>query len=299
MEFQSSGGIMTEIKAYAKVNLGLDVLGRRENGYHDVKMVMQSVDLYDILTFSVLEQPDIILESDSTEIPLNEDNLIYRACRMVMDRYELQQGVRVQLVKNIPVAAGMAGGSTDCAAAFRGMNELFSLGMTQQEMRDMGVKLGADVPYCIMGGTALSEGIGEVLTPLTTLPACTFLIAKPEFGVSTAAVYKALDAKKLTQSDHPDIDGMVEGLQKQSLSEVVSKMGNILEKVTIPMHPEIQEIKAAMMSHGALNALMSGSGPTVFGIFDDSALAWEALEALADAGLARDLFVVGGTKDEA
>jgi 4-diphosphocytidyl-2-C-methyl-D-erythritol kinase len=179
------------------------------------------------------------------------------------------------------------------------MNELFSLGMTQQEMRDMGVKLGADVPYCIMGGTALSEGIGEVLTPLATLPACTFLIAKPEFGVSTAAVYKALDAKELTKSDHPDIDGMVEGLQKQSLSEVVSKMGNILEKVTIPMHPEIQEIKAAMMSHGALNALMSGSGPTVFGIFDDSALAWEALEALSDAGLARDLFVVGGTKDEA
>lgn len=293
---------MLEIKAYAKVNLGLDVLRKREDGYHDVKMIMQSVDLFDVLTFSVMEEnaaeasgwvPPIIIESDSEEIPLNEDNLVYRACRMVMDKYNIKQGVKVTIEKHIPAAAGMAGGSTDCAAAFKGMDELFGLGLSLSEMQEMGVRIGADVPYCMMGGTALSEGIGEILTRLPNIPKCIFLIAKPACSVSTKEVYTSLRVGELTEKEHPDIDGIVKSIKEQDLYKIISKMGNVLERVTIPMHPEIEDIKSVMLENGALNALMSGSGPTVFGIFDNPEQAWAAQEAVSDTGLAEDIFIVG------
>ena len=296
---------MVEVKAYAKVNLGLDVLRKREDGYHEVKMIMQSVNLFDILTFSVFNGMGvqdnigtIRIESDSDEIPLNEGNLIYRACRLVMNHFKIKKNILVTVRKSIPVAAGLAGGSADCAAALKGMNELFRLGMSLEEMQKIGVRLGADVPYCLLGGTALAEGIGEILTPLPNLPNCIFLIAKPPFGVSTKEVYTQLSLEDKTIKDHPDIDGIRKGIEKQDMKVVTAKMGNMLEQVTIPMHPEIKQMKDLMLENGALNALMSGSGPTVFGIFDHLEQAWNAHKAISDAGLAQDIFIVSGQEGE-
>lgn len=296
---------MVEVKAYAKVNLGLDVLRKREDGYHEVKMIMQSVNLFDILTFSVFNGMGvqdnigtIRIESDSDEIPLNEGNLIYRACRLVMNHFKIKKNILVTVRKSIPVAAGLAGGSADCAAALKGMNELFRLGMSLEEMQKIGVRLGADVPYCLLGGTALAEGIGEILTPLPNLPNCIFLIAKPPFGVSTKEVYTQLSLEDKTIKDHPDIDGIRKGIEKQDMKIVTAKMGNILEQVTIPMHSEIKQMKDLMLENGALNALMSGSGPTVFGIFDHLEQAWNAHKAISDAGLAQDIFIVSGQEGE-
>lgn len=296
---------MVEVKAYAKVNLGLDVLRKREDGYHEVKMIMQSVNLFDILTFSVFNGMGvqdnigtIRIESDSDEIPLNEGNLIYRACRLVMNHFKIKKNILVTVRKSIPVAAGLAGGSADCAAALKGMNELFRLGMSLEEMQKIGVRLGADVPYCLLGGTALAEGIGEILTPLPNLPNCIFLIAKPPFGVSTKEVYTQLSLEDKTIKDHPDIDGIRKGIEKQDMKIVTAKMGNILEQVTIPMHSEIKQMKDLMLENGALNALMSGSGPTVFGIFDHLEQAWNAHKAISDAGLAQDVFIVSGQEGE-
>lgn len=296
---------MVEVKAYAKVNLGLDVLRKREDGYHEVKMIMQSVNLFDILTFSVFNGMGvqdnigtIRIESDSDEIPLNEGNLIYRACRLVMNHFKIKKNILVTVRKSIPVAAGLAGGSADCAAALKGMNELFRLGMSLEEMQKIGVRLGADVPYCLLGGTALAEGIGEILTPLPNLPNCIFLIAKPPFGVSTKEVYTQLSLEDKTIKDHPDIDGIRKGIEKQDMKVVTAKMGNMLEQVTIPMHPEIKQMKDLMLENGALNALMSGSGPTVFGIFDHLEQAWNAHKAISDAGFAQDVFIVSGQGGE-
>lgn len=296
---------MVEVKAYAKVNLGLDVLRKREDGYHEVKMIMQSVNLFDILTFSVFNGMGvqdnigtIRIESDSDEIPLNEGNLIYRACRLVMNHFKIKKNILVTVRKSIPVAAGLAGGSADCAAALKGMNELFRLGMSLEEMQKIGVRLGADVPYCLLGGTALAEGIGEILTPLPNLPNCIFLIAKPPFGVSTKEVYTQLSLEDKTIKDHPDIDGIRKGIEKQDMKIVTAKMGNMLEQVTIPMHPEIKQMKDLMLENGALNALMSGSGPTVFGIFDHLEQAWNAHKAISDAGFAQDIFIVSGQEGE-
>ena len=296
---------MVEVKAYAKVNLGLDVLRKREDGYHEVKMIMQSVNLFDILTFSVFNGMGvqdnigtIRIESDSDEIPLNEGNLIYRACRLVMNHFKIKKNILVTVRKSIPVAAGLAGGSADCAAALKGMNELFRLGMSLEEMQKIGVRLGADVPYCLLGGTALAEGIGEILTPLPNLPNCIFLIAKPPFGVSTKEVYTQLSLEDKTIKDHPDIDGIRKGIEKQDMKVVTAKMGNMLEQVTIPMHPEIKQMKDLMLENGALNALMSGSGPTVFGIFDHLEQAWNAHKAISDAELAQDVFIVSGQEGE-
>lgn len=296
---------MVEVKAYAKVNLGLDVLRKREDGYHEVKMIMQSVNLFDILTFSVFNGMGvqdnigtIRIESDSDEIPLNEGNLIYRACRLVMNHFKIKKNILVTVRKSIPMAAGLAGGSADCAAALKGMNELFRLGMSLEEMQKIGVRLGADVPYCLLGGTALAEGIGEILTPLPNLPNCIFLIAKPPFGVSTKEVYTQLSLEDKTIKDHPDIDGIRKGIEKQDMKIVTAKMGNILEQVTIPMHSEIKQMKDLMLENGALNALMSGSGPTVFGIFDHLEQAWNAHKAISDAGFAQDIFIVSGQEGE-
>lgn len=278
-----------KIKAMAKVNLGLDVLRRRENGYHEVKMVMQTVDLYDVLTLTKEEEDVISITSNTGELPLNEDNLIYKVARLLFERTGKQHGVSIHLDKNIPIAAGMAGGSTDAAATLLALNHLFEFGLSKDELAEIGVKIGADVPYCIYGGTCLSEGIGEILTPLAAAPDCYIVIAKPPIGVSTKYVYENLHIERVTR--HPDIDGMVEAIGKGELKGVTDKMGNVLETVTIKKYPEIASMKQCLLENGAENALMSGSGPTVFGLFTNIETAKNALRELEKTGLVKQGFV--------
>ncbi len=263
-----------ELKAYAKVNLGLDVIRRREDGYHEIKMVMQTVKLYDQLTLSRNDSGQIRINTNLPFLPVNKKNLVYRAIDLIREEYGIRDGVEVKLTKHIPVAAGMAGGSTDAAAAFIGMNQLFHLNIRQETLLDYGVSLGADIPYCIIRGTALSEGIGEILTPLPPIPNCWFLIVKPAFSISTKYVYEHLVLTEDTL--HPDIDGMVEAIRRGDLAGITGLMGNVLEDVAIKDYPQIGQIKKEMTARGALNALMSGSGSTVFGIFTDKDLAFEA-----------------------
>ena len=278
-----------QMKALAKVNLGLDVIRRREDGYHEVKMIMQTVRLYDRI---ILEktQKGISMETNLSFLPVNEQNIAYRAAKMLMDEFHIQSGLHIKIDKHIPVAAGMAGGSTDGAAVLYGVNKIFELGLTKRQLMERGVKLGADVPYCIMRGTVLSEGIGEILTPVSSLPDCHILIAKPPVSVSTKHVYENLKLDKM--EFHPDIDGMVEALRIEDLHGVTQRMENVLETVTIPEHPEIQQIKELMIKEGALNALMSGSGPTVFGIFDDREKGMRARDLLRKSSLVRQTYLV-------
>lgn len=278
-----------KLKALGKINLGLDVLGRRSNGYHDVRMVMQTVYLYDQILLEKKKESGISLETNLFYLPVNENNLAYRAAKMLMDEFEIQGGVHISLEKHIPVAAGMAGGSSNAAAVLYGMNRLYKLGLTDQELMERGVKLGADVPYCIMRGTVLAEGIGEELTPLPAMPKCHVLLAKPPISVSTQMVYEKLDAQEVTE--HPDIDGIISGLEKGDLHKITSSMGNVLENVTITEYPEIERIKDVMKEEGALNAMMSGSGPTVFGIYDDKSRARRAAERIRKEQLAKQVHV--------
>lgn len=278
-----------ELKALGKINLGLDVLGRRENGYHDVRMVMQTLYLYDQITITKKETPGIELKTNLFYLPVDENNLAYRAAKLLMDEFDVKEGVSIYLDKHIPVAAGMAGGSSNAAAVLFGINRMFDLGLTQQELMDRGVTLGADVPYCIMRGTVLAEGIGEILTPLPALPKCYVLIAKPPISVSTKLIYEKLDSHEI--ENHPDIDGIIDGLQLQDLNKVAAGMGNVLEKVTVEEYPVIEEIKNVMKAEGALNAMMSGSGPTVFGIYDNKQLARKAADKIRKMELAKQVYV--------
>ncbi len=267
-------------RAYAKVNLVLDVLRKREDGYHDVSMVMQNLDLYDTLTFTMEESEDVQISISCNRdfVPCDERNLVYKAILLMCETYHLTGKIVVRLEKRIPVEAGMAGGSTDCAAAFHAMCELYGLHVTKQELAKLGVKLGADVPYCIYAQTALSEGIGEVLTPVKRLPECYVVVAKPDVSVSTKMVYENLHANELTH--HPDVAGMVEALSASDLDGVASRMENVLETVTSKLYAEIEAIKQTMRTGGAENAIMSGSGPTVFGIFKDKTVAEATAETI-------------------
>lgn len=278
-------------KAYAKINLGLDVIRRRPDGYHEVKMIMQTVGICDILTFRKSGRQDgaVTLFLDKKGLPCGKENLVYRAAELLTRTHGLRDGVEITLEKRIPIAAGMAGGSTDAAAVFHGMNELFGLSMSLQEMKDLGVGIGADVPYCIQGGTALSEGIGEILTALPSPPAAYLLIAKPDISVSTKFVYENLHADRL--QSHPDIDGMVQALERGSLEGIVSRMENVLETVTVREYPVIQTLKDIMRREGALNALMSGSGPTVFGVYKTREAAEASRPAVEKSGMAKEIFV--------
>lgn len=278
-----------KLKALGKINLGLDVLGRRPNGYHDVRMVMQTVYLYDQILLEKTDKEGISLETNLFYLPVNENNLAYRAAKMLIDEFAIKEGVHISLEKHIPVAAGMAGGSSNAAAVLYGMNRLFQLGLTDQELMDRSVQLGADVPYCIMRGTVLAEGIGEKQTPLPAMPKCHVLLAKPPISVSTQKVYEKLDAQEVTK--HPDIDGILLGLQTGDLEKITSSMGNVLENVTITEYPQIERIKDVMKEEGALNAMMSGSGPTVFGIYDDKMLARRAAARIREEQLAKQVHV--------
>lgn len=279
-----------QLKAYAKINLALDVVGKREDGYHEVRMIMQTVKLYDKLTFRLLEEDTIRLKTNVGFLPCDENNLIYKAVRCLKEQYHVKQGMEIDLYKCIPVAAGMAGGSTDCAAALIGASKLFGLHLDKQTLMKIGVRLGADVPYCIMRGTALSEGIGEILTPLPSIPDCKILIAKPPVGVSTKFVYEHLDEQGI--ETHPDVDGMVQAIREGNLLGITNRMGNVLENVTIPEYPVIDQIKKCMIEQGALNAMMSGSGPTVFGIYEDREKAEKTKRIIQDRNLADQVYVV-------
>lgn len=277
------------LKALAKINLGLDVLRRREDGYHEVKMVMQTISLFDKITIRKTKKPGIQVKTNLFYLPENENNLVYQAAKLLMDEFHIGGGVAIDLQKFIPVAAGMAGGSSDAAAVLYGMNRMFGLRLSKEELMRRGVKIGADVPYCVMRGTALAEGIGEQLSVLPPMPKCKVLVAKPAISVSTKFVYENL--KLNSDTVHPDMDALMEHIKSGDLQGIAAHMGNLLESVTIPNYPVIAQIKEEMIHAGALNSMMSGSGPTVFGLFDNEKLAQQAYRKLREGELARQVYL--------
>ncbi len=277
------------LKALAKINLGLDVIGVREDGYHLVRMIMQTIQLHDWVSIKKASHLGITLTTNLKFLPTDAGNIAYQAAKLLQQDYPQIGGVDISIHKCIPIAAGMAGGSTDAAAVLYGMNRLWELGIPRKRLMEYGLQIGADVPFCLMRGTALAEGIGEELTRLSSMPPCHILIAKPSVSVSTRTVYQAFDA--LSEQPHPPIDALMDDLKAQDLSALSSHMGNVLEHVTIPMHPVIASIKEQMCLEGALAAMMSGSGPTVFGIFNEKQAAWRAAEKLRSKGLAKQIYV--------
>lgn len=278
-----------KLKALAKINLGLDVVRRREDGYHEVRMVMQTIHLYDQLLIQKSETPGIQIHSNLSFLPVNENNLVYKAGKLLMDEFDIHTGVSVELNKRIPVAAGMAGGSTDAAAMLYGMNQLFGLKLKRKDFMERGVQIGADVPYCIMRGTALAEGIGEKLSSLPPMVKCPVLIAKPAVSVSTKFVYQNLKLNE--QTPHPDIDALITDIRNSDLDNICADMGNVLETVTIPNYPVIAQIKEQMLKSGAKASMMSGSGPTVFGLFGDEETARRARAEMKASGLAKQVYL--------
>lgn len=290
------------LRAMAKINLGLDIIGKREDGYHEVRMIMQTIRMYDVLEIRKKSSPGISLSTNLPYIPCDERNLVYKAAKILMDEFHVEEGLSMKLTKSVPVAAGMAGGSSDAAAAFVGVNRLFHLGLSEEELMKRAVQVGADVPYCVMRGTALAEGIGEKLTRLPDLPGCYILIGKPGINVSTRTAYENLDLNEIRR--RPDIDGMIRDIKNKDLYSMTGKMENVFEPGIMAKYPVIREIRDLMEKQGALKAMMSGSGPTVFGIFDDAGKMQNAARALKKSGLAKTVFATrtykpgGGTKDE-
>ena len=278
------------LKARAKINLSLDVLGKREDGYHDVRMIMQTINLYDAIEIKKIRPLKIMVQTNLCWLPTDERNLAYKATKLFLERTKIEQGIFIRLDKRIPVAAGLAGGSSDAAAVLIGLNKLFSTRFTKQELMEMGKVLGADVPYCIMRGTALAEGIGEQLTKLPSLPPCYVLIAKPPVSVSTGEVYKNLKLEKITR--RPNTELLVDAIERQDLRFVAKNMVNVLEEVTVAKYPIIQQLKEMMLEHGAIGAMMSGSGPTVFGIFESQQAIRSASYRLKVSGIAKEVFAV-------
>lgn len=278
-----------ELKAYGKINLGLDVIRKRPDGYHDLDMVMQMVDVYDDVILTQIEGTEIVVRTDTAVLSNGTDNLAYMAARMLMDEFGITQGLEITIKKRIPIAGGMAGGSSDCAATLKGVNQMFDLGLSKEELMERGVRLGADVPYCILGGTAIARGIGEILTPLPTPPECHVIIAKPPVSVSTAFVYGNIRPDKIER--RPDIEAMVSAIKTQDLYKLAESLYNVMEDITVPQYPIIQEIKTVMLDNGALNSIMSGSGPTVFGLYDDIEKAEQTVELLKAKELTEQLYL--------
>lgn len=256
-----------ELKSRAKINLSIDVLGKRDDGYHLVEMIMQTIDLYDVIKIKQLDTNDVVIKSNSSHIPLDNNNIVYKAIELLRQRFNINKGIEVFIEKNIPVAAGMAGGSSNAAAVLVGLNKLWKLNLTEQELQELGLKLGADVPYCISGKTALAEGIGEKLSYIKGLPKnISILICKPNLFVSTKDVYQGLDLNNT--ENRPNNKLLIECLEKGDIDSLSKNMSNVLENVTSKIHKEINEIEEIMMANSALGSMMSGSGPTVFGLFD-------------------------------
>ena len=281
-----------ELKAYGKINIGLDVIRKREDGYHDLDMIMQTVGVYDDVIISRedgTQTYEIEVSTDADILPNDKGNLAFMAAKVLMEAYDIKAKVKIHINKRIPIAGGMAGGSADCAAVLRGVNQLFQLGLTDEQLQEYGVKLGADVPYCIVGGTKRAQGIGEILTDLPTLPKCYVIIAKPDAFVSTKFVYSHIRPAQI--ENHPDIDGIIESIKAGDLYGMCEKIANVMEDVTIPAYPIIQKVKDILKSNGAVNALMSGSGPTVFGIYDDEEKAKQSMDALSGKEFVSQLYL--------
>ncbi|WP_347995171.1 4-(cytidine 5'-diphospho)-2-C-methyl-D-erythritol kinase [uncultured Eubacterium sp.] len=281
-----------ELKAYGKINIGLDVIRKREDGYHDLDMIMQTVGVYDDVIISRedgTQTYEIEVSTDADILPNDKGNLAFMAAKVLMEAYDIKSKVKIHINKRIPIAGGMAGGSADCAAVLRGVNQLFQLGLTDEQLQEYGVKLGADVPYCIVGGTKRAQGIGEILTNLPTPPKCYVIIAKPDAFVSTKFVYSHIRPSQI--ENHPDIDGIIESIKAGDLYGMCEKIANVMEDVTIPEYPIIQKVKDILKSNGAVNALMSGSGPTVFGIYDDEEKAKQSMDALSGKEFVSQLYL--------
>lgn len=268
------------LKARAKVNIGLDITGVLENGYHLVDMIMQTLQLHDEVTIRKIKVDGIEIRSNLRYLPVNENNIVYQAAKMMKDEFQIKDGLRFDIKKEIPVAAGMAGGSADAASTLLGINRMYRLNLSLEELCDRGLKLGADVPYCIQGGTMHATGIGEHLKRITPMPECFVVVAKPKASASTKVVYQKFD--QLEQVTHPNMTNLLQQIEKKDLKEIATEMGNVLEQVTIPMIPEIAVIKDVLLKHGALNAMMSGSGPTVFGLFTELIYAENAVLELSE-----------------
>ncbi len=281
-----------ELKAYGKINIGLDVIRKREDGYHDLDMIMQTVGVYDDVIISKEDGTktcEIEVSTDADILPNDKGNLAFMAAKVLMEAYDIKAKVKIHINKRIPIAGGMAGGSADCAAVLRGVNQLFQLGISDEQLQEYGVKLGADVPYCIVGGTKRAQGIGEILTDLPTPPKCYVIIAKPDAFVSTKFVYSHIRPAQI--ENHPDIDGIIESIKAGDLYGMCEKIANVMEDVTIPEYPIIQKVKDILKSNGAVNALMSGSGPTVFGIYDDEEKAKQSMDALSGKEFVSQLYL--------
>ena len=281
-----------ELKAYGKINIGLDVIRKREDGYHDLDMIMQTVGVYDDVIISRedgTQTYEVEVSTDADILPNDKGNLAFMAAKVLMEAYDIKSKVKIHINKRIPIAGGMAGGSADCAAVLRGVNQLFQLGLTDEQLQEYGVKLGADVPYCIVGGTKRAQGIGEILTDLPTPPKCYVIIAKPDAFVSTKFVYSHIRPAQI--ENHPDIDGIIESIKAGDLYGMCEKIANVMEDVTIPEYPIIQKVKDILKSNGAVNALMSGSGPTVFGIYDDEEKAKQSMDALSGKEFVSQLYL--------
>ncbi|VDN48105.1 4-(cytidine 5'-diphospho)-2-C-methyl-D-erythritol kinase [Petrocella atlantisensis] len=276
-------------KARAKINLALDVIGKRENGYHDVRMVMQTIELHDKVRLKKIKSDKILMKTNLPYLPRDNRNLVYQVVEYMKTTYGIKSGVYIDLYKVIPVGAGLAGGSTDAAQSVLGMNELFELGLNIETMEEIGAKFGADIPYCIRGGTMIAEGIGEILTPIKPIMKLHLLIVKPKQSVSTAYVYGNLDV--MTISNHPNIDAMVRGIEEDHMGQIVQNLGNVLEEVTFRGYPEVKMIKEAIFNNAALGALMSGSGSAVFGIFEDQGMAHQAAKKLKRLEEVKQVFV--------
>lgn len=279
---------MISERAYAKVNLGLDVLRRLPNGYHELNMVMQTIDLFDELTLEKAES-GIKVFTGLDALPGDESNLIYKAAKAILETYSIDGGVEIKLLKRIPMAAGMAGGSADAAATLRGINRLYDMNLSEEDLCKIGVKIGADVPYCIMMGTCQSRGIGEILDRLPSISQAKVLIAKPDLDVSTKWVYENLKLDETTK--HPDMDKIVSAIKAGELNSMCAELNNVLESVTVQKYPVIHQLKMIMNNNGATVSLMSGSGPTVFGIFMEEDSIDKAYEAIKESGLAKDLLI--------
>jgi len=275
------GDTLLTLSANAKINLTLDILGTREDGYHEVAMIMQEISLHDTLSMGKINQDislTIVIEGQQGTLPADESNLCWKAAALVQKEYNLQEGVEIHLTKRIPMAAGLAGGSADAAAVLKGMNHLFRLGMTEARLCELGARLGSDIPFCIMGGTMLATGRGEVLTRLPSFPRLSVVLAKPPVGVSTAWAYKTYDAGY--DGPHPDNEAMLEAIHGGDAHKAASLLCNVLEGVTETEHPVIADYKRLMMEHGAMASMMSGSGPTVFGLVREKQQAWHLADTL-------------------
>lgn len=275
------GDILLTLSANAKINLTLDILGTREDGYHEVAMIMQEISLHDTLSMGKFNQGislTIAIEGQQGTLPADESNLCWKAAALVQKEYNLQEGVEIHLIKRIPMAAGLAGGSADAAAVLKGMNHLFRLGMTEARLCELGARLGSDIPFCIMGGTMLATGRGEVLTRLPSFPRLSVVLAKPPVGVSTAWAYKTYDAGY--DGPHPDNEAMLAAIHEGDAHKAAGLLCNVLEGVTEVEHPVIADYKRLMLEHGAMASMMSGSGPTVFGLVREKQQAWHLADIL-------------------